>query len=349
LLLHFLEIYSPWKYNLKLINMKSKLFKALAAIVLFLIPYLNFGQAPDLGNASGFVLFSASGAFDVLGASTVVTGDVGTDVGQFTGFPPGTLVGQLHVADPATASAATDVLTAYQYLDQMTCGIVKTTPLGNGEILAPNVYCIGEAATLNGDLTLDANGNPDALFVFQIDGAFATSVNARVLLLNEASLCNVYWQINGAFTLDAGSVFRGNVIAGGAIHLLEGSDLYGRALTTAGAIDLHNNIVTLGVEAVASTILAEGPASFCIGDSVLLSGNTGGIWSTGATTPTIMVKTSGDYFVTNTAICNSVNSNHIIVSAVDCGGPAVPISSWALILGGALIAVFLFVRYRRMI
>ncbi len=82
--------------NLKTNYMKKQLLKALIAVLLFLMPYLNFGQAPDLGDANGFVLFTAAGAFDVLGASTVVTGDVGTNVGAFTGFPPGTLIGQIH-------------------------------------------------------------------------------------------------------------------------------------------------------------------------------------------------------------------------------------------------------------
>ncbi len=118
----------------------------------------------------------------------------------------------------------------------------------------------------------------------------------------------------------------------------------------AGAIDLHNNIVSLGVQPEASVISLAGQASFCIGDSVLLSGNNGGIWSTGATTPTLYVKTSGDYFVTNSNNCGSVKSNHIFVTAVDCGGGTlIPIANWALILGGALIALFLFVRYRRII
>lgn len=184
--------------------MKSHLL-ILFATSLLAFPNVNFGQAPDLGSASGFVLYTAAGAFDVLGASTVVTGDVGTNVGQFTGFPPGILIGQIHVADPATASAAPYVLTAYQYLDQLTCGLIKTTPLGGGEILLPNIYCIGEQAVLNGDLTLDGQNDPNSLFIFQIDGAFAPSENSRVLLINGASLCNVWWQINGAFSLAAGA------------------------------------------------------------------------------------------------------------------------------------------------
>jgi hypothetical protein len=295
--------------------MKTQLHNILIAVMLFLLPVLNYAQSPDLGAASGFVLFTVAGAFSTEVADvSVVTGDVGTNVGAFYGFPPGVLIGQKHVADPAAGDAVPFVLNAYAYLDSKTCGLVKTTPLGGGEILLPNIYCIGEAAVLNGDLTLDGQNDPNSLFIFQIDGAFETSVGSRILLINGASLCNVWWQVNGAFSLGGGSVFRGNVIAAGAIHLLQASSLFGRALSTQGAIDLHNNVVTLGLTAMASTISANDPTTFCLGDSVTLSGNIGGIWSTGETTGALTVKTSGDYFVTNTTICGMVISNHINVT-----------------------------------
>jgi len=260
--------------------MKTQLLKVLTVVILFLMPNLNFGQAPDLGVASGFVLFTAAGAFNTEVADvSLVTGDVGTNVGAFYGFPPGILIGQKHVADAVSAAAAPVVLDAYGYLDGLTCGLVKTSPLGGGEILAPNIYCIGEATVLNGDITLDGQGDTNALFIFQIDGEFSTGVGSRILLIGGASLCNVYWQINGAFSLGGGSLFRGNVLANGAIHLLQGSTLQGRALSTAGAINLHNNMVTLG----------------------------------------------------------------------DCHAPLIPISTWALVLGGALIALGVFFRYRHMV
>lgn len=261
--------------------MKTRLLKALTVAMLFLMSNVNYGQAPDLGAASNFVLFTAAGAFNTEVADvSVVTGDVGTNVGAFYGFPPGTLFGQKHIADAVSAAAAPFVFSAYQSLDQMTCGLVKTTPIGGGEILLPNIYCIGEATVLNGDLILNGQGDTNALFIFQIDGAFSTGVGARILLDSGASLCNVYWQVNGAFSLGGGSLFRGNVLAVGAIHLLQGSTLQGRALSREGAINLHNNVVTLG----------------------------------------------------------------------DCGtSPLIPISTWALVLGGVLIAIGVFVSYRRII
>ncbi|MEP6792772.1 MAG: ice-binding family protein, partial [Saprospiraceae bacterium] len=280
---------------------------------LFLIPNLNFGQTPSLGVANSFAVFTAVGAFSNTGA-TVVTGDIGTDVGLFSGFPPGVVVGSIHVADPVADQAAIDVASAYMFLDGLTCGTVLGVTLGSGQMLTPDIYCIGAAATLNGVLTLDGQSDPNSIFIFQIDGALATGTLANVVLINGASICNVYWQINGAFTLGDGSVFRGNVLTNGAIHLLEASSLFGRALSQGGAIDLHNNVIAIGLPPMAAVITANGPTSFCAGGSVTLSGNIDGVWSNGSVASNILVNSSGDYFVVNTTLCGSDTSNHIIVT-----------------------------------
>lgn len=294
--------------------MKTHLINALTAFFLFLMPIVNFGQAPDLGAASNFALFTSAGAFTNEGAS-VVTGDIGTYVGALTGFPPGTVIGDIYYeGDPIAFQAAAAVNAAYLDLSGRTCGFALGTPFGNGQTLLPGVHCIGSAATLEGELILDALGDPDALFIIQIGGALATSVNSSIILAGSASLDNVFWQVGGAFTLGDNSVFRGTIVANGQIELLEGSTLYGRGLTRAGAILLHNNIVNLALPPVASIITANGPTTFCEGGSVILSGNVGGIWSTGETTESITVTTSGDFFVTNTNEFGTVESNHIIVT-----------------------------------
>ena len=222
--------------------MKSTLLNSLKIFILFFIPVLNFAQAPDLGLASSFALFSGAGAFDNIGAS-YITGDIGTNAGAFTGFPPGTVVGQIHVADGVSAQTGTDVDEAYSYLSGLTCGLVLGTGLGNGQVLTPNIYCLGAASTLNGDLVLDGQGDPNALFIFKIDGALSTGTFSNIILINSATLCNVFWQINGQFTLGDSSVFRGTIVGNGAITLLEASVLEGRGLTRAGKIALHNNKV----------------------------------------------------------------------------------------------------------
>ncbi|MDO8899258.1 MAG: ice-binding family protein, partial [Bacteroidales bacterium] len=225
--------------------MKSKLLLLLTIIALLSFRNNNFAQSPNLGAASNFALFTAAGELTNVGAS-VVTGDVGTYVGALTGFPPGIVIGEIYpVGHPILAQAAIDLGLAYTDLASRPCDVVLGTPFGNGQTLNPGVYCLGSAATLNGELILDGLGNPDALFIIQIDGALATSGNSSITLINGASIDNVYWQINGAFTLNEGSVFRGIIVANGQIELLEASTLYGQALSIAGAILLHNNLVTI--------------------------------------------------------------------------------------------------------
>ena len=144
-------------------------------ILMFLfLPFIGFAQIPNLGAASSFTIFTAAGAINNTGAS-VVTGDIGTNAGAFNGFPPGLIHGQTHVVDGISIAASTALFNAYSYVGTITCGVALTAGLGNGEILTPNVYCNGAASTLNGNLTLDALGDTNAVFIFKINGAFATS------------------------------------------------------------------------------------------------------------------------------------------------------------------------------
>jgi Ice-binding-like len=215
----FFELESEFFNNYNSIKMKTKLLNVLSAVILFLVPNVLFGQAPNLGAAADFALFTAAGAINNTG-TTVITGDIGTNVGAFNGFPPGIINGQTHVADAVSAQAASDLALAYGSISPITCGLVLSTTMGSGQLLTPNVYCLGAASTLNGELTLDAQNNPNAIFIFKIDGAFATSTNAKVTLINGANYCNIYWQINGMVTLANGTIFKGNILANGAISLL---------------------------------------------------------------------------------------------------------------------------------
>ena len=294
--------------------MNNKFLLAFTAFLLFLLPNVHFGQtAPNLGATSTFALFTASGAVSNVGTTTI-TGDVGTHVGALTGFASVTIAsGMPYVADATTAAAAADVGTAYTYLSGLAGGIATPVGLGNGQTLTAGIYTTSGVSTLTGDLILDGQNNPNAVFILQIGGAFSTGAASNVVVINSASLCNVYWQINGAVTLGSNSVFRGTLIADGAISVSPNAALIGRGLTRAGAINLSTNMIALGLQPTPSVITAGGPITFCTGTNVVLSGNVGGIWSNGATTPTITVSESGDYFVTNTNSC-SVTSNHIIVT-----------------------------------
>lgn len=226
--------------------MKRKLLLNLAIFIQFACPTIDFAQAPSLGTSANFTLFTAVGAVDILGTSSI-QGDVGTHAGAYTKSPASNITGNVHIANSISAQAATDINAAYTNLSGRTCGvnIPGISSLGTTrKVLGPDtIYCLYGAQTINGDLTLDGEGDSNAVFIIQIDGALSTSTLSRILLINSASFCHVYWQVNGAVSIGTKSQFQGTIIANGAISLLDSAGLNGRALSKAGAISLSNNMV----------------------------------------------------------------------------------------------------------
>jgi hypothetical protein len=214
--------------------MKAQLLKVFIAILVLLIPVLNFAQAPPLGTAAGFVLFSSVGAVTNTGL-THLTGNVGTNSGSSTGF--GNVDGVMHDGDIASAQCAADLLIAYNLLNSAIPTFFPAPLLGNGATLIPGVYKVSGAATLNLNLTLDAQGNPNAVFIFQIQGSLSTGANAKVKLINGALACNVFWKVEGLVSMATGTYMRGTIIANNAAITMNTLDtLEGRALSTTGAI-----------------------------------------------------------------------------------------------------------------
>lgn len=214
--------------------MKTNLLSLLIAFVLFFVPNSNFGQAPDLGTAANFVLFSTNGAVSNTGISQL-TGNIGTNNGSSTAF--GNVNGVMHDGDGTSAKCAADLLIAYNKLNSAIPNFFPAPLLGNGAVLTKGVYAIAEAATLNLGLTLDAKGDANAVFIFQIGGSFSTNAASKIYLKNGALACNVFWKVEGLVSMASGTTMRGTIIANNAgIKMSTGDTLEGRALSTAGAI-----------------------------------------------------------------------------------------------------------------
>ena len=219
--------------------MKIKIHNTLIAILLFLIPNINLGQAPTLGTASNFVLFSSIGAVTNSGITylTKLTGHVGANSGAISGF--GNVDGNMYAGGLQSAQCATDLLIAYNQLNATVPNFFPAPLLGNGQILTAGVYSISAPTVLNLDLTLNAQGNPNAVFIFQIQGAFSTNANSKIKLSNGAKACNVFWKVEGLVDMAAGTMMKGTVIANNAaINMSAGDTLEGRALSTNGAISV---------------------------------------------------------------------------------------------------------------
>ncbi|MDI1304533.1 MAG: ice-binding family protein [bacterium] len=130
-----------------------------------------------------------------------------------------------------------DLKAAYDQLNGVSVTNVHAPALGSGEILTAGVYSIGAAGSIAGVLTLDAQGNPNAVFVFKIGGAFTTGAGTVVALTNGALACNVFWIVEGAASMAASTTMKGTVIANnGAVFMGANGTLEGRLFSTTGAI-----------------------------------------------------------------------------------------------------------------
>ena len=205
------------------------------------LPRTLLAQAPSLGTAADFALFSSVGAVTNTGISHV-TGHVGTNSGSSTGF--GNVNGVMHDNDGASAQAFADVLSAYNQLNSTVATMFPAPLMGNGQVLTSGVYAINAPATLDHDLTLNAQGNADAVFIIKIQGAFSTYADAKVKLINGALACNVFWKVEGLVSMASGTMMKGTIIANNAaIHMNANDTLEGRALSTAGAVTLDGAMV----------------------------------------------------------------------------------------------------------
>ncbi len=197
--------------------------------------------APALGGAAGFVILAGSTVTNT--GLTTLTGDLGLSPGTaVTGFPPGILNGTQHVADPIAAQAKLDLTTAYNDAAGRTLAPVSVTGNLGGQTLAPGLYkSTSSLAISSGDLTLDAQGNANAVFIFQMASTLTTTAGRAVILAGGAKAANIFWQVGTSATLGTTSVFKGTIMADQSITLNTGASLEGRALARIGAVSMNGN------------------------------------------------------------------------------------------------------------
>lgn len=218
--------------------MKKKLLTIITAASLLSFLHPITAQPITLGTASNFVLFTSNGAVGNTGI-THLTGQVGSNSGSSTGF--GNVDGTMHNNNGATGTASADLLIAYNQLNSAIATLFPAPLLGNGQVLNAGIYSISGNSTLSNTLTLDAQSNANAVFIIKIQGTFSSNANSKVVLLNGAKACNVYWKVEGLISLASGTSMKGNLVANNAaITISSGVTLEGRALSTTGALSVDN-------------------------------------------------------------------------------------------------------------
>lgn len=198
------------------------------------------------------VVLGSAGNFAVLAGSTVtstgptsITGDLGVSPGTaVTGFPPGTLTGAKHAGDPTAATGIADLTTAYNdAAGRSLCAVTVAGNLG-GQTLPPGLYKSTSSLAISlGDLTLDAQGDGDAVWIFQMASTLTTTSGRQVILTNGARSANVYWQVGSDATLGTTSLFVGTIMADQSVSLATGATLNGRALARIAAVTMDSNTI----------------------------------------------------------------------------------------------------------
>jgi hypothetical protein len=235
---------------------------ALMASIMFVASSTASAQI-SLGTAATYGVLAGSTVTNT--GATTVSGNLGVSPGTaITGFPPGVVVppGVIHSADASAAQAQADLTTAYNAVAGTPTLVDLTGTNLGGLTLTPGVYGFSSSAQLTGTLTLDAQGNPNALFLFKIGTSLTTASGSSVSVINGGTGCNAYWQIGSSATLGTSTSFLGNILALASITLNTGATLGGRALARNGAVTLDGSTVTVCPTApVVCPIITVNPAT----------------------------------------------------------------------------------------
>ena len=209
------------------------------------------GLSPiDLGAATNFAVFAQATVTNA--GATTVNGDLGLTPGlSVTGFPPGVMNGTIQLDNSAAAAALASLTTAYNNAKGLSGATIIAENLG-GLTLFPGLYvsALNSFEISSANLTLDAQGDPNAVWVFQMPGSTLTltAPGCSMILKNGAQPSNIYWQVGSSATIAGGCVVEGSILADTTITLADSAIVNGRAMagatTATGALTMSNNIAT---------------------------------------------------------------------------------------------------------
>jgi hypothetical protein len=231
-----------------------RFFVCLAALVLLPLSVYASAVNVGLGTADSFAVLAGSSVINT--GSSTVHGDLGVWSGAVvTGFPPGLVSGgTIHATDAVAMQAQSDLITAFNFAAGEPCGSVLTGQDLGGLTLTSGVYCFASSAQLTGTLTLNAQGNPNAVFVFQIGSTLTTASSSSVVFTNGGQGDSVFWQVGSSATLGTSTAFAGNILALTSITLNTTASIgCGRALARNATVTMDTNVISIDTEGCEAT------------------------------------------------------------------------------------------------
>lgn len=200
------------------------------------------GTCTTFGDASNFAVLGSSTVTNT--HYSVVNGDLGLYPGtSVTGFPPGVVNGTQHITDGTAGAAKISAQATYDCLSTLPRPTRLLADIG-GTTVTAGTYDFASSVGVTGILTLDGEGDPNAIFVFQIPSTFIPATYSVIQVTNSAQPCNVYWLVGSSATLSIGSTTVGNIIAVASVTLNTHATLTGRAFALTGAVTMDTNTIT---------------------------------------------------------------------------------------------------------
>ena len=167
--------------------------------------------------------------------------------------------------------------------------ILSLPDLAGRTLLAGTYAAAAGTLSNSGNVILDAQGDPTAVFVFQAASTAITSVGSTMTLANGAQACNVYWRVGSSATIGVNSTFIGHVYALTSITANTGAQITGQLLARNGAVTLDTNRIVNNVcTAAATTTSAAGGATTTVAGSATTVPGGGILPATGAYTETLV-------------------------------------------------------------
>jgi len=253
---------------------------AAVATHLLLAPVMISAAGPTIRQGTTTTYGVLAGSAITNTGATTISGTAGGDVGlspgtAYTGSSSVTRSGTDHITDSAASIAQTDLVTAYNDLGVPSPTILSSPDLAGRTLLAGTYAATAGTLANSGNVILDAQGDPTAVFVFQAASTAITSVGSTMTLANGAQACNVFWRVGSSATIGVNSTFIGHVYALTSITANTGASITGQLLARNGAVTLDTNTITNNVcTAAATTSTAAGATTVAPGATTVAPGAT---------------------------------------------------------------------------